>query len=47
MTTARILIVENEHLVAQGLSRRLSALGHTIVGLATSGEEATTQADAL
>lgn len=47
MTTARILIVENERLVAQGLSRRLSALGHTIVGLATSGEEAMTQADAL
>jgi two-component system, response regulator PdtaR len=38
MTTARILIVEDEHLIA---------LGYTVVGLAASGEEAIAQAAGL
>jgi YesN/AraC family two-component response regulator len=47
MATARILIVEDERLIAQGLWRRVTALGHTVVGLAASGEEAIAQAAAL
>ena len=47
MTTARILIVEDEGLVAQSFRRLLTALGHTVVGLAASGEEAIAQAEAL
>ena len=45
MTIARALIVENEHLVAQALQRRVAALGHTVVGLAASGEDAIAQAE--
>ncbi|MEZ4865778.1 MAG: response regulator [Caldilineaceae bacterium] len=37
MTTARILIVEDEILVARDLEQQLTALGYTIVGLAASG----------
>lgn len=47
MTTAPILIVEDEHLIAQGLARRMTALGYTVVGLAASGEEAIAQAAGL
>jgi DNA-binding NarL/FixJ family response regulator len=47
MTIARALIVENEHLVAQDLQRRVAALGHTVVGLAASGEDAIAQAETL
>jgi CheY-like chemotaxis protein len=47
MTTARILIVEDEHLIALGLSRRVIALDYTVVGLAASGEEAIAQAAGL
>lgn len=47
MTTARILIVEDEDLIAQGLRRRLTTMGYRVVGRATSGEEAIAHADAL
>jgi two-component system, response regulator PdtaR len=47
MTTARILIVEDEHLIVQGLARRVTALGYTVVSLAASGEEAIAQAAGL
>jgi CheY-like chemotaxis protein len=47
MTTARILIVEDEGLVAQSFRRLVTALGHTVVGLVASGEEAIAQAEAL
>ena len=47
MTTARMFIVEDEHLIAQGLARRVTALGYTVVGLAASGEEAIAQAAGL
>ena len=47
MATARILIVEDERLIAQGLWLRVTALGHTVVGLAASGEEPIAQAAAL
>ena len=47
MTSARILIVEDDRLIAQGLRWRLTALGYTVVGLATSGEEAMAHAAGL
>jgi DNA-binding NarL/FixJ family response regulator len=47
MTTAPILIVEDEHLITQGLARRMIALGFTVVGLAASSEEAIAQAAGL
>jgi CheY-like chemotaxis protein len=47
MTTARILIVEDDRLIAQALRRRVAALGYTVVGLAASGEDAIVQATAL
>jgi CheY-like chemotaxis protein len=47
MTTARVLIVEDERLIAQALRRRVAALGYTVVGLAASGEDAIVQATAL
>jgi DNA-binding NarL/FixJ family response regulator len=47
MTTARILIVEDERLIAQALRRRVAALGYTVVGLAACGEDAIVQATAL
>jgi two-component system cell cycle sensor histidine kinase/response regulator CckA len=40
MAAARILIVEDERLIAVDLQRRLTRLGHTVVGLAASGKEA-------
>lgn len=36
----RILIVEDELLVASDLEARLNQLGHQVVGIATTGEEA-------
>jgi DNA-binding NarL/FixJ family response regulator len=47
MTSARILIVEDERIITQALRRRLTALGHTVVGLAASGDDVVAQADTL
>jgi DNA-binding NarL/FixJ family response regulator len=44
---ARILIVEDERLIAVDLQRRLTRLGYTIVALAASGVEAIQKALAL
>jgi hypothetical protein len=38
MTTTRMLIVDDERLIAQALRRRVAGLGYTVVGLAASGE---------
>jgi AmiR/NasT family two-component response regulator len=40
MTVARILIVEDERIIAKDLERRLQRLGYTVVGLAVTGAEA-------
>jgi two-component system cell cycle sensor histidine kinase/response regulator CckA len=40
MSVAKILIVEDEWLVAQGISENLQDLGYEVAGMASSGEEA-------
>jgi CheY-like chemotaxis protein len=47
MAAARILIVEDERLIAVDLQRRLTRLGYTVVALAASGAEAVQKALAL
>lgn len=47
MTAARVLIVEDERLIARAFGRLVTRLGHQVVGLAASGEEAIAQAAAL
>ena len=47
MTPMRILIVEDERLVGFDLRRRLSRLGHAVVGIAVSGEAAIEHAQRL
>jgi CheY-like chemotaxis protein len=47
MAAARILIVEDERLIAIDLQRRLTRLGYTVVALAASGMEAVQKALAL
>ncbi len=42
--SSRVLIVEDEHLIARDLERRLRRLGYTVVALVTSGMEALHQA---
>jgi CheY-like chemotaxis protein len=37
MDTARILIVEDERIVAKDLARRVTRMGHTVVSVAASG----------
>jgi CheY-like chemotaxis protein len=47
MTTAGVLIVEDERVIAQAFRRLVTRLGHRVVGVAASGEEAIAQAAAL
>jgi signal transduction histidine kinase len=44
MTTANILIVEDEGILARGLENRLRRLGYIVAGTAATGEEAIRQA---
>src|SRR5690348_4038747 len=44
MPSKRILIVEDEHVVAEQLRQSLSAQGYDIVGVAHSGEQAVAEA---
>lgn len=46
MTSARILIVEDEGIVAKDIQNRLEDLGHTVIDLASSGEEAIQKTEA-
>jgi PAS domain S-box-containing protein len=43
-TRARILVVEDELIIAKGIERRLKALGYTVTDTVASGEEAVTSA---
>jgi len=45
MTEGRILIVEDEHIVAMGIKRMLKDLGYTVTGIASSGEDAISKAE--
>ncbi|AKB18549.1 MULTISPECIES: response regulator [unclassified Methanosarcina] len=45
MAKGRILIVEDEHIVAIGIKRMLKGLGYTVTGVASSGEDAISKAE--
>ena len=47
MTTARIMVVEDEPIVARDIAVQLSLLGYTPTGHATRGEEAIAMASEL
>ncbi len=47
MATARILIVEDERIIAADLRRHVTRLGYEVVGLAGSGASAIEQAQTL
>lgn len=44
---ARILIVEDDQIIAADLRLKIERLGHEVVGIATAGEEAIRMADQL
>lgn len=41
----RILVVEDEHIVAMGIKKMLKSLGYTVTGVASSGEDAISKAE--
>ena len=41
----RILIVEDEHIVAMGIKKMVKSLGYTVTGVASSGEDAISKAE--
>ncbi|RXA17588.1 response regulator [Methanosarcina sp. MSH10X1] len=45
MAEGRILVVEDEHIVAMGIKRMLKSLGYTVTGVASSGEDAISKAE--
>ncbi|WP_410509895.1 response regulator [Methanosarcina hadiensis] len=45
MPEGRILIVEDEHIVAMGIKRMLKNMGYTLAGIASSGEDAVNKAE--
>ncbi len=45
MAEGRILVVEDEHIVAMGIRMMLKNLGYTVTGIVSSGEAAITQAE--
>ncbi|MCQ1536168.1 response regulator [Methanosarcina sp. KYL-1] len=45
MVEGRILVVEDEHIVAMGIKRMLKSLGYTVTGVASSGEDAISKAE--
>jgi DNA-binding response OmpR family regulator len=47
MRTQRVLIVEDDQLIAEDLRRHVTKLGYDVVGAADSGEDAVVVADAL
>ena len=40
MTPARILVVEDEKIIAKGIEKRLKGLGYSVAGFASTGVEA-------
>lgn len=45
MAEGRVLIVEDEHIVAMGIKRMLITLGYAVAGVASSGEDAIRKAE--
>ena len=45
MVNGRILVVEDEHIVAMGMRAMLKSLGYTVTGVASSGEDAVSKAE--
>lgn len=45
MVNGRILVVEDEHIVAMGIKKMLKSLDYTVTGIASSGEEAISKAE--
>lgn len=45
MVEGKILVVEDEHIVAMGIRAMLRNLGYTVTGVASSGEEAISKAE--
>lgn len=45
MPEGRILVVEDEHIVAMGVKRMIKNMGYTLVGVASSGEDAINKAE--
>lgn len=43
MDPVKIFIVEDEFIIAKGLTRKLEKLGYQVLGIASSGEDALTQ----
>lgn len=41
----RILVVEDEHIVAMGIKKMLKSLGYTVTGVASSGDDAISKAE--
>jgi len=45
MAEGRILVVEDEHIVAMGIKKMLKNLEYTVTGVASSGEDAISKAE--
>ncbi len=45
MVNGRILVVEDEHIVAMGIQVMLKSLEYTVTGVASSGEDAVSKAE--
>ena len=45
MVEGRILVVEDEHIVAMGIKKMVKSLGYTVTGVASSGEDAISKAE--
>ncbi len=45
MAEGRILVVEDEHIVAMGIKKMLKSLGYKVTGIAFTGEDAVSKAE--
>ena len=45
MVEGRILVVEDEHIVAMGIKKMLKSLGYQVTGIASTGEDAISKAE--
>ena len=45
MAEGRILVVEDEHIVAMGIKKMLKSLGYQVTGIASTGEDAIIKAE--